>query len=106
MPLKRSTNIRKKEDTLDHTIGVVKTFLDKDPMKEELQFAREEAERSREHEMRMMQMLLSMQPPPMHQHAPIQQYSQMDQHSPLHNHQQNPVDNIQFTNAADQNPRF
>ena len=61
VPQKKAGKKRKNEDALNDIIGVVKTLVENDPIKEYLQFAREEAEHARQHEMRIMQMFMSMQ---------------------------------------------
>ena len=66
-------------------------------MKEYIEFAKERAESARQHEMRIMQILLSMQSPPpthqhalMHQQAPMPQHAPMSKHAPMHQHAQMP----------------
>ena len=71
VPRKKAGKKRKSEDALNEIIGAVETLVENDPIKEYLQFAREEAERARQHEMRIMQMFMSMQSSSMHQQAPM-----------------------------------
>ena len=55
LPRNRSGKKRKNDEALHEILGVVKTMLENDPMKDYIQFAREEAAAARQHEMRMMQ---------------------------------------------------
>ena len=59
VPVKNASRKRKKEDIQKEIIEMMKKVSEKDPMKEYIEFAREEAERSREHEARMVQMMCS-----------------------------------------------
>ena len=58
---------KKKEDPVFEAIGLIKNVIENDPMKDMVSYLREEAERSRQHEIKMLQML--MQPPPTQQPA-------------------------------------
>ena len=67
VPVKNVSRKRKKEDAQKEMLEVMKKALEKDPMKEYIQFAREEAERSRQHEARMMEMMCSQTPSTVYQ---------------------------------------
>lgn len=68
VPIKRAGKKRKGDEAFKEIIDVVKSMIDKDPMKEYLEFAREEAAQARQHEARMMEMFIAMQSShPMHQ---------------------------------------
>ena len=73
VPIKRAGKKRKGDGAFKEIIDVVKSMTEKDPMKEYLEFAREEAAQARQHEARMMEMFMLMQSSePMHQ--PQQMY--------------------------------
>ncbi|XP_065052177.1 uncharacterized protein LOC135681566 isoform X2 [Rhopilema esculentum] len=91
VPINRSGKKRKNDEVLHEILGVVKNMLEKDPMKDYVQFAREEAAAARQHEMRMMQMFMAMQQP--------QQLQQPQQ-------QQQQLYNMHATNAARLNSSF
>ena len=59
VPVKNASRKRKADDNLKEILGAVKKMTENDPMKEYLQFLREESERSRQHELKMMQLLLT-----------------------------------------------
>ena len=59
VPVKNASRKRKADDSLKEILGAVKKMTEKDPMKEYLEFLREESERSRQHELKMMQLLLT-----------------------------------------------
>ena len=73
-------------------------MLENDPMKDYIQFAREEAAAARQHEMRMMQMFMAMQQP-----QQLQQPQQQLQQPVI---QQPQLYNMQATNAARLNSDF
>ena len=62
VPIKNASRKRKKDDIQKGMLEMMKKAFEKDPMKDYIQFAREEAERSRQHEERMMQMMCSQMP--------------------------------------------
>ena len=53
---------KKKDDPVVEAIGLIKNLIKKDPVKDMLSYLREEAEKAREHEMKMMQMIMQSQP--------------------------------------------
>ena len=59
VPVKNASRKRKADDHLKEILGAVKKMTGNDPMKEYFQFLREESERSRQHELKMMQLLLT-----------------------------------------------
>ena len=59
VPVKNASRKRKADDNLKEILGAVKKMTENDPMKEYLKFLREESERSRQHELKMMQLLLT-----------------------------------------------
>ena len=59
VPVKNASRKRKADDSLKEILGAVKKMTEKDPMKDYLEFLREESERSRQHELKMMQLLLT-----------------------------------------------
>ena len=98
VPRHRSGKKRKNDEALHEILGVVKTMLENDPMKDYIQFAREEAAAARQHEMRMMQMFMAMQQP-----QQLQQPQQQLQQPVI---QQPQLYNMQATNAARLNSGF
>jgi epoxyqueuosine reductase QueG len=67
VPVKNASRKRKKEDIQKEMLEMMKKAFEKDPMKDYIQFAREEAERSRQHEDRMMEMICSQIPSSVYQ---------------------------------------
>ena len=61
------------ESSFSEVVGMLKTMVENDPMKEYIAFAREEAEKSRQEELRLMEMLMS-------QNSQFPQYSQPQPH--------------------------
>lgn len=61
VPVKRPR--KKKEDNAKELLDIMKKMSEKDPMKEYLEFAREEAEKSRQHEARLMEIMMGSQMP-------------------------------------------
>ena len=61
MPTRKQA--KKKNDNMEYSfsevVGMLKNMIENHPMQEYLAFAREEAEKSREHELRLMEMLMS-----------------------------------------------
>ena len=45
--------------SIDNVMGMMKTMIEENPMKDFIAFASEETEKSRQQEMRLMQMLIS-----------------------------------------------
>ena len=58
VPAKKVSRNRKNQDALPEAVEMFKTFLENDPMKDFIAFAQQEAEKSRQHELRMMESLL------------------------------------------------
>lgn len=58
VPVKNASRKRKAEDNVKEILEAVKKIAEKDPMKDYIDFLREDAERSRQHEERMMELLL------------------------------------------------
>ena len=58
VPAKKVSRKRKNQDTLPEAVEMFKTFLENDPMKDFIAFAQQEAEKSRQHELRIMEFLL------------------------------------------------
>ena len=54
---------KKKDDPIVEAIGLIKNVIENDPMKDMLSYLREEAEKAREHELKMLQMV-AQQPTP------------------------------------------
>ena len=48
---------KKKEDVVNETLSLIKSAIEKDPTKEVLSYLRDESEKAREHELKLMQML-------------------------------------------------
>ena len=71
-PIRIPKKSGRKEDPIKEVVGMVKELVQQDPMKDFLEFAREEARLAREHEMRLMQMLLGMQSQPQAQQQNFQ----------------------------------
>eukprot|EP00112_Aurelia_sp_Birch-Aquarium-sp1_P000882 Seg10852.1 transcript_id=Seg10852.1/GoldUCD/mRNA.D3Y31 product="hypothetical protein" protein_id=Seg10852.1/GoldUCD/D3Y31 len=90
VPRNRSGKNRKNDEALHEILAVVKTMLENDPVKDYVQFAREEAAAVRQHEIQMMQMFMAMQQP-----QQMQQSHQQPQQQQLYN--------MQATNAARSN---
>ena len=61
------------ESSFNEVVGMLRTMIENDPMKEYVAFAREEAEKSRQQELRMMEMLMS-------QNNQFPQYNQPQTH--------------------------
>eukprot|EP00112_Aurelia_sp_Birch-Aquarium-sp1_P026107 Seg9047.2 transcript_id=Seg9047.2/GoldUCD/mRNA.D3Y31 product="hypothetical protein" protein_id=Seg9047.2/GoldUCD/D3Y31 len=55
---KKASRKRKTQDTLSESVEIFKTVIQNDPMKDFIAFAHEEAEKARQHELRMMELLL------------------------------------------------
>ena len=53
----------RKEGQFHDLMEMMKTVVDKDPMSDFLAFAREEAEKSRQHELKLLQLLMNAQTP-------------------------------------------
>eukprot|EP00112_Aurelia_sp_Birch-Aquarium-sp1_P017286 Seg3990.6 transcript_id=Seg3990.6/GoldUCD/mRNA.D3Y31 product="hypothetical protein" protein_id=Seg3990.6/GoldUCD/D3Y31 len=58
VPSKKASRKRKTQDTLSEAVEIFKTVIQNDPMKDFIAFAQEEAEKARQHELRMMELLL------------------------------------------------
>eukprot|EP00112_Aurelia_sp_Birch-Aquarium-sp1_P010871 Seg2301.3 transcript_id=Seg2301.3/GoldUCD/mRNA.D3Y31 product="hypothetical protein" protein_id=Seg2301.3/GoldUCD/D3Y31 len=58
VPSKKASRKRKTQDTLSAAVQIFKTVIQNDPMKDFIAFAQEEAEKARQHELRMMELLL------------------------------------------------
>ena len=61
VPVKRPR--KKKEDNAKELLDIMKKMSELDPMKAYLEFAREEAEKSRQHEARLMEIMMGSQMP-------------------------------------------
>ena len=57
VPIKK-TSKRKGKGSTEEVVNMLRTLVENDPLKEFLKFAKEEAEKAREHEMRLLQMLM------------------------------------------------
>eukprot|EP00112_Aurelia_sp_Birch-Aquarium-sp1_P002500 Seg1277.2 transcript_id=Seg1277.2/GoldUCD/mRNA.D3Y31 product="hypothetical protein" protein_id=Seg1277.2/GoldUCD/D3Y31 len=60
VPIKKTSKEKGKGST-DEAVDMLRTLVENDPLKEFLKFAKEEAEKAREHEMRLLQMLMGSQ---------------------------------------------
>ena len=58
VPSKKASRKRKTRYTLSEAVDMFKTIIQNDPMKDFIAFAQEEAEKARQHELRMMELLL------------------------------------------------
>lgn len=58
LEIQKQKSKKKKDDPVVEAIGLIKNVIENDPMKEMLSYFREEAEKAREHEMKMMQMVM------------------------------------------------
>lgn len=56
---------KKKDDPVVEAIELIKNVIENDPKKDMLSYLREEAEKSCEHEMKMMQMIMQTPPFPL-----------------------------------------
>lgn len=63
VPIKK-TSKKKGKGSTDEVVDMLRTLVENDPLKEFLKFAKEEAEKAREHEMRLLQMLMGSQAQP------------------------------------------
>ena len=68
VPVKNASRKRKADETLKDILGAIKNLAEKDPMKDYIQFAREEAEKSRQHEARMIELMMNSAQPNQYQH--------------------------------------
>lgn len=48
---------KKKQDVVNETLSLIKSAIENDPTKEVLSYLKDESEKAREHELKMMQML-------------------------------------------------
>jgi hypothetical protein len=48
---------KKKQDVVNETLSLIKSAIENDPKKEVLSYLKDESEKAREHELKMMQML-------------------------------------------------
>lgn len=58
VPSKKASWKRKAMDTLSEAVELFKTVIQNDPMKDFITFAQEEAEKARQHELKMVELLL------------------------------------------------
>lgn len=63
VPIKK-TSRKKGKGSTDEVVNMLRTLVENDPLKEFLKFAKEEAEKAREHEMKLLQMLMGSQAQP------------------------------------------
>ena len=61
VPVKQPRKKPKSDNAVAEIMVTLKNFIENDPMKDFLQFAREEAAHARQHEIRMMEMFMTMQ---------------------------------------------
>ena len=74
LPTRKQTKKKNSmESSFNEVVGMLKTMIENDPMKEYIAFAREEAEKSRQQELRLMEMLMS-------QNNQFPQYNQPQTH--------------------------
>jgi hypothetical protein len=67
---------KKKQDVINETLNLIRSAIENDPTKEVLSFLKEESEKAREHELKMMQMLTQSSNTPQHHHQQQQQQQQ------------------------------
>ena len=60
VPVKQPRKKHKSDNTVAEIMVTLKSFIDNDPMKDFLQFAREEAAHARQQEIRKMEMFMTM----------------------------------------------
>ena len=58
VPSKKASRKRKTQDILSEAVDMFKTIIQNDPMKDFIAFAHEETEKAKQHELRMMELLL------------------------------------------------
>eukprot|EP00795_Rhopilema_esculentum_P015777 gene15777-7076_t len=63
VPIKK-TSIKKGKGSTDEVVNMLRTSVENDPLKEFLKFVKEEAEKAREHEMKLLQMPMGSQTQP------------------------------------------
>ncbi len=73
VPVKQSK--KAKENMLQEVVGMLKKVVQRDPMKEFLEFAREEADKARRHELQLVQLMMSQNQQPVNATQPRQQLS-------------------------------